>query len=169
MSLHDDLLEQAARLAELDPRRPKQASLRRAVSTAYYALFHLLVHEACGRLVSGPGRTRLRQCLGRAFQHEAMKEAAKGFASQSVSTKIVPALQGATVQSELVRVASAFVDLQQARHEADYDTARRFTRQETLDLVDQADRAFRDWDSVRTSLQADVFLVALLTLKHMRS
>ena len=29
-----------------EPRRPKQASLRRAVSAACYALFHLLVDDA---------------------------------------------------------------------------------------------------------------------------
>ena len=33
MSLHADLLEQAEQLAQLDPRRPKQANLRRAVSS----------------------------------------------------------------------------------------------------------------------------------------
>jgi len=40
MSLHADLLDQAEQLAQLDPRRPKQANLRRSVSSAYYALFH---------------------------------------------------------------------------------------------------------------------------------
>jgi uncharacterized protein (UPF0332 family) len=41
-----DLLEQAKHLANREKKRPRQASLRRAVSTVYYALFHLLVHEA---------------------------------------------------------------------------------------------------------------------------
>ena len=41
-----DLLEQAKHLANREKKRPRQASLRRAVSTAYYALFHLLIHEA---------------------------------------------------------------------------------------------------------------------------
>lgn len=53
MSLHGDLLAQARSLLRREPRRPKQASLRRAVSTAYYALFHLLIHEATRMLVSG--------------------------------------------------------------------------------------------------------------------
>ncbi len=30
----------------LDSTRPRQANLRRAVSGAYYALFHVLVHDA---------------------------------------------------------------------------------------------------------------------------
>ena len=45
--MYRDLLEQAARLARLDTQKPKQANLRRAISSAYYALFHLLVDEAC--------------------------------------------------------------------------------------------------------------------------
>lgn len=38
----DGLLEQAEHLLDVDPRKPKQASLRRAMSAAYYSLFHLL-------------------------------------------------------------------------------------------------------------------------------
>ena len=42
----DDLLAQADLLLHLEKRRPKQASLRRAVSAAYYALFHFLIEES---------------------------------------------------------------------------------------------------------------------------
>ena len=42
MPFPDDLCEVATDLA----RSPKQAGLRRAVSTAYYARFHLLIDEA---------------------------------------------------------------------------------------------------------------------------
>ena len=48
MNLAEDLLEQANHLARREKGKPKQASLRRAVSTAYYAAFHLLVAEAVG-------------------------------------------------------------------------------------------------------------------------
>jgi uncharacterized protein (UPF0332 family) len=43
MGYPDDLLEQAKTLAATDPRRPRQSSLRRAVSAAYYALFHEII------------------------------------------------------------------------------------------------------------------------------
>ena len=52
MSLPRDLLAQAKLLATKEKSRPKQASLRRSVSAAYYALFHLLVDAAARRLVS---------------------------------------------------------------------------------------------------------------------
>jgi len=39
MAFAEDLLEQAEFLANRESVQPKQASLRRAVSTAYYAVF----------------------------------------------------------------------------------------------------------------------------------
>jgi hypothetical protein len=46
MSYADQLLEQARHLAHRERKRPRQASLMRAVSTAYYAFFRLLISEA---------------------------------------------------------------------------------------------------------------------------
>ena len=77
-------------------------------------------------------------------------------------------MSGQAVQPELAGIATTFVDLQQARHEADYDTTRRFTRQDVIDLVDRAEQAFQDWHAVRRSLQADVFLAGLLAFGNMR-
>ena len=168
MTLATELLAQATLLATKEPRRPKQASLRRAVSASYYALFHLLVDEASRRLVSGLDRASLRLSLSRAFNHGAMKTVAKQFAARAVSPRLDPGLNKRPLQDELVRVASAFVDLQQHRHEADYDLRRRFTRVETLSIIAGARRAFADWRVVRGSPQADTFLVGLLAYEKMR-
>ena len=111
----------------------------------------------------------MRQCLARAFAHSSMKEAAKGFAARNVSSKILPALEGLPIQPELARLASAFVDLQQARHDADYYLGRQFTRQEAHDICDQADQAFSDWNIIRGTRQSDVFLLSLLAQKHIQS
>lgn len=97
-----------------------------------------------------------------------MKTVAQGFAANNVSPKLAPALEGQVLLFDLVGVAGAFIDLQQARNEADYDTARRFTRRETLDLVVQAEQAFGFWGHVRDTLQADTFLVGLLAQRQMR-
>lgn len=47
MAYHDELLEQAKELVHKNPNNPTQADLRRSVSSAYYALSHLLIFEAC--------------------------------------------------------------------------------------------------------------------------
>ena len=63
MALHDDLLTLARRLVPPVPVPPApglpppsivEADLRRGVTTAYYALFHLLIHEAMARIVADP-------------------------------------------------------------------------------------------------------------------
>src|SRR5712664_67396 len=68
MAFPDDLLEQAQHLAQREPKRPKQASLRRAVSTAYYALFHLLITET----TKNWKRPAERFTLARMFEHTLM-------------------------------------------------------------------------------------------------
>ena len=168
MSLPRDLLAQAKLLATKEKSRPKQASLRRSVSAAYYALFHLLVDAAARRLVSGADRQQLRDCLARAFDHGVMKRVALQFAGQNLSPRLSPGLNGLALQDELVRVAAAFVDLQQHRHDADYNMGRQFTRIEALNIVGAAERAFVDWRTVRNSAQADTFLVGLLTFEKIR-
>ncbi len=168
MSLHDDLLAQAGFLSKKEPRRPTQASLRQAGSAAHYALFHLLIDEATRRFVRGADRHELRRCLGRAFGHAEMKEVARQFASDKVSPKISAGLKGMPLQTELKRVAQAFANLQQARHEADYDLARGFGRQEVKQLIAEAVQAFRDWRAVRGTDQADTWLLGLVAQKNMK-
>ena len=168
MSLPRDLLAQAKLLATKEKSRPKQASLRRSVSAAYYALFHLLVDAAARRLVSGADREPLRNCLARAFDHGVMKRVALQFAERNLSPRLGPGLNGLPLQDEIVRVAAASVDLQQHRHDADYNMGRRFTRIEALNIVSDAERAFVDWRVVRNSTQADTFIVGLLTFEKIR-
>ncbi len=67
MAFADDLLEQAYHLANKEE-PPLQASLRRAVSTAYYALFHLLIDEVLSKWAV----ERQRSAIGRTFEHKAM-------------------------------------------------------------------------------------------------
>ena len=98
-----------------------------------------------------------------------MRQVAQQFSKSAVQAKLAPGLNGQPLQPELVRVASALVDLQEVRHKADYDTARRFTRREVLDLVSRAEQAFADWSCVRRSIQADTFLTGLLAFGSMRS
>ena len=168
MTLHADLLKQAGFLARREPKRPSQASLRRAVSASYYALFHLLVDEATRLMFSGDRRTTIRPVAARAFRHSTMKALAQQFATPGAPAKLAPALNGQPVQPKLVDIATTFQELQQARHEADYDLSRRFTRPEVLLLIALTQQAFHDWQSVRGTLQADAFLAGLLTYNNIQ-
>ena len=118
MSYSSDLLAQAKHLAEKEPKRPKQASLKRAVSAAYYTLFHFLVSEAALYMVKGAGASDIRPIFQRAFAHGHMKSVAKAFAGGTLSDRW-KILVGHPVLPELHDVAVAFVELQEARHEAE--------------------------------------------------
>jgi hypothetical protein len=54
--MHQDLLDLARHLVDRNPGAPIQADLRRAVSTAYYAVFHLLISETVTRYIVGDQR-----------------------------------------------------------------------------------------------------------------
>ena len=118
MNLHTDLLRQAQYLAVREPKRPLQASLRRAISASYYAIFHLLVDDATRRMFPGTNRASLRCCLARAFVHGDMKKVAQQFSNEALSPKLGRGLNGEAFQPGIINVAAVFVDLQQARHEA---------------------------------------------------
>ncbi len=47
----------ARKLANASPKKPRQADLKRAISTAYYALFHAMAKDASDMLV-GVGLNR---------------------------------------------------------------------------------------------------------------
>lgn len=66
-------------------------------------------------------------------------------------------------------VALMFVDLQQARHEADYDVGRRFTKVEANDKVREAEMAFDAWKEARHTPEGDAFLLGLLTFGKLRT
>ena len=77
MTFIDQLLEQADQLAA----KPLRANLRRAVSTAYYALFHFLIRKATRSLCPEPADRSRRQLMARAFSHDSMKNASAPFAA----------------------------------------------------------------------------------------
>jgi hypothetical protein len=129
LSMSSDLLAQARALAKNEPKKPKQASLRRAISAAYYALFHLLTEEAANAMCAGSKSADLRMIVRRAFEHTAMKNAAKGFGAGNPAEVWKPLL--AAPSPDLQRVARSFVDLQEARAQADYDLSLHFSNSAT--------------------------------------
>jgi hypothetical protein len=155
LAYHDDLLQQAIDLVHKYPSAPTQADLRRSVSTAYYALFHLLVSET----VSHWDLASSRDALGRMFEHSVMKKVS-GRISDS---RIFPFTdEDPTVVQSLKTVAQAFGQLQDKRHIADYDNSTFWTRTEALREVTTAAKAFSVWHSIRNEKIAHDYLVSLL-------
>ena len=158
MSLHGDLLEQAAVLVDLELYRPRQASLRRAISTAYYALFHLLIHEGTLKLISaGSARSR----FSRGYEHGTMKSISREFAIANPAA-LDRLTGGLPIPPEIQQVAETFINLQEERHAADYDVTARYTRLEVRNFIQEAEAAFGLWEVIRNHQVATLYLGAML-------
>ena len=118
-------------------------------------------------MVKGAGHRAIRAVFRRTFVHADMERAARMFAGgtlsdrwKSVATNPVP--------QELREVARAFIQLQQSRHDADYDLGRQFLRSDVNDLIEMSEKAVEAWEIVRDTTDAHAFLIALLVDHRVR-
>jgi len=136
MAFPDDLLKDAYHLASRGGKSPKQTSLRRAVSTAYYALFHLLIADFVANWALKEQRAR----LGRMIEHRKMSAATFKFTDGNNLTR---------VEADLRTVIDGFGELQRKRYTADYDVETIWSRADVLEMLRLADSVFQAWRNVR--------------------
>jgi uncharacterized protein (UPF0332 family) len=125
-----DLIEIAKSSVVAHRRKPKHATLCRAISTVYYALFHCLAYNCANVLLGGPGSGRnleAWQKAYRALEHGQTKAACKDARSL------------ANFHADVQAFADAFVTLQERRHSADYDPLFRTTKSEVMDYIERAE------------------------------
>jgi hypothetical protein len=140
------LLVQARELSA--PRRgaPHQSDLRRAVSSAYYALFHHVARTASDALVGSTVVHRKRpeyRLVYRSLQHALMAEVCEVVRRPKLPPRYERACGFSTFGQEVKSCAAAFADLQTARHAADYDPAHRLTRGEVALYIAVAEQAMQ--------------------------
>lgn len=155
MAYHDDLLTQAGELIHKNEPKSTQADLRRAVSTSYYALFHLLISET----ILNWSRDSSRDAFGRMFDHALMRKASQ----RLLDSRLFPfSDEDQTLVQNLRTVAQAFVQLQDKRHIADYHNGIHWSHTESLREVTTARKAFLIWALIRHENIAQEYLVSLL-------
>lgn len=140
----------ARKLANASPKRPRQAELRRAVSTAYYALFHVLAREVADLLV-GVGQNRPDRAWAqvyRALQHGEAKNACIQVGNLGFS-------------GDIIDLAKPFVALQELRHRADYDPEYRLQRADAITAIELAEGAMERLKSA-TRKERRAFAVLLI-------
>lgn len=119
----DHLLDQADRLVAPSGRgAPRQADLRRAISNAYYAVFHAIVTEGADEFVGRTQRQTPRYALVyRSVDHRSLRRLCKEVAQKKLSDNFSKYEPPSGFGRELKGLATAVVDLQEKRHLADYD------------------------------------------------
>jgi hypothetical protein len=160
MTEPDSLYTFAARILH-QPDAP-EADIRRAISALYYGMFHMLA--AAGAVHFAPGGKALQTQVARAFKHTTMQKVCKRYA-QLPKPPFPPGANGLVPtppDQRLAAIASAFLQLQEARHVADYDLSAHLTIKSGRDLMQSAAQAARDFTAVRALPETTVFLAALL-------
>jgi len=139
-----------------------EVDLRRALSPAYYGLFHTLT--TAGSMLFSAGEDALRFQAARAFSHTAMRKVCDAYV-RSPQRPFPPALQHLCPQPpdpRLIGIAAAFADLQDGRHAADYDLPVQIEFKYAAQLVTAAEAALADFDAIQSLPETTVFLTALL-------
>ena len=128
--LIDSARQRAGGVAPFPRGRPRQTDLQRAVSDAYYAMFHALA-TCCANTLVGTSYIVRRQPewrrIYRALEH--------GYARQQCSNQRALAHFPPAIR----QFARHFAGSQQLRHLADYDPDARLTRDEVLQLIDETE------------------------------
>ena len=150
----DDLLDLARELVDRDVGRPRQSSLKRGVSTAYYALFHAIAHECVAQTIGWTFRSfRYWEAVTpvyRAVDHGGAKRQFERYRLDPVAP------------ADLKQIAREFVALQTARIRADYDPAPVFTRVAARQHVADAESAIRKLRGLSPDWKRDL-VVQILT------
>jgi hypothetical protein len=162
-------LIRAARLllGENNKGAPNQTRLRRAVSTAYYALFHRIAQAASDAFVGAKHRQSPRyETVYRGFEHRRMKDSCAAVDKPMLGAKASKALGAANASQEVRDVANAFVTLQERRHWADYSPAGKITRADARDLVDLAALAIDQLAAANTEERRNFLVYLMLAIRE---
>ncbi|MGB8364711.1 MAG: hypothetical protein ACLQUZ_05635 [Rhizomicrobium sp.] len=139
---------------------PRKVHLRRAISTAYYGLFHCLSDWAtCALVGESPARRKTPdfRLVYRSFQHGEMRSAC-----EQAGRPLPPEFGIKMFCPELRFCASTFVELQKRRHEADYDPHAEIVLSDAQDAVAGAETAA---ENLRIAPE-DQRVLFLLTLRY---
>lgn len=142
--------------------RPRTVDLRRAASTAYYALFHRLALATAAHVLphGGPGE---RYGVARYVTHTAIRRVCVWVAGETPPKHLGVTMVRLRASAEVSAVALTFVELQQAREAADYDHTADHTRAGVLALVRKAEGAVSRVEEGDDDLDALLGLIALQT------
>ena len=162
-----DLLAFARQIAELYQKPAShQPSLRRAISTAYYALFHLLISDG----IAYCGDKQLASTLAGIFEHGTMKSVSDAKVSEinGLFDPKPPAEPLRTEAYHIHNVAETFGQARNNRLDADYNLSREWQPDQVLLLIEGVESAFASWDIVRTEQAAKDYLFSMLPAKQSR-
>ncbi len=140
-----------------------EAQLRRAVSTAYYAVFHQVLRAEAARFM-GPGmeQTSGYRLIYRGFNHGRVRTICRALNVAKLSPAIQKQLGRGTVSLDMRTFSEYFGGLQDVRELAAYDPIALFSPSDAFDTVLLAETALATFDRVADDERANVLALMLL-------
>jgi hypothetical protein len=115
------LFDQAEQLIAPTKGAPRQVDLRRAVSAAYYGVFHATMTALADQFVGASRRTTSEYALAyRGVDHRTLKKLCDDARKATLPPRL-SAFLGSAPSADLRAFSAAVVELQEKRHDADYD------------------------------------------------
>ena len=133
--------------------------MRRAVTAAYYAVFHLLIFEATEHW----DNSALRTALGRAYDHGLMKTTSKRILDRR---EFPYTNENPQVVGDLRDIAQGFIQLQEDRHFADYNLMKLLDPVDALRQVKTAEKILQTLAKIKTEHIFQEYLTLLLVKKR---
>jgi hypothetical protein len=117
------LFEQSDRLiATPSAGPPRHVDLRRAISAAYYGIFHAIVTAASDLIVGASKRqSPLYGLVYRSVEHRALRALCEDIRKSQLPAKYGPYVPVAGFGPDFIALSDASVELQKKRYAADYD------------------------------------------------
>lgn len=157
------LLDRARESLPQGPGAPRQATLRRGTSDAYFALFHHLTDAVARQVLRHVDPTAVR-AFRRTVSHAALKRVSESIAHPKKRARPAPLGNPAQADADVRALAQIVVDLQQERHSADYDHEEVFDARRLREAVHMAETAVNEIDRLRPTPSFCAF-VGLIALK----
>lgn len=124
----DHLIDQAERLVAPPPAGPpRQVDIRRAISSAYYGVFHFTMTALADEFVGVTQRGSSRYGLVyRSIDHRTLKYICNDIEKQTPPRKYTPYVPPDGFGANMQAFANSTIELQEKRHRADYNPEPRF-------------------------------------------
>jgi hypothetical protein len=130
----EHLFQQADKLASSHSAGPpRQADIRRAISAAYYGVFHATLAAAADQFVGKTKRTESRYGLVyRSVDHSALRVICEEVKKQTLRPKYMRYAPPNGFGPNIAAFAAAVIELQEKRHSADYDPLVRMRQSDAI-------------------------------------
>jgi hypothetical protein len=159
----EHLFQQAERLiAPTGPGPARQVDIRRAISSAYYGVFHAVLAAAADEFVGSTKRASIEYGLAyRSVDHRALRDLCADVAKPTLPGRYRPYEPEGGFKPDLKAFAATVVELLQSRQEADYDPLVRLKRSDAVLAVSTARSTLRRFNT-SSAAGRTAFLALLL-------